>query len=520
MRVIKGKSPGGKIRFRRGVGLALARDSETGDPSLPASPGITRKEWNPDILNRLKSCKKVRIAQLRVGWSQLEFGLGNYVGGDWDKLDQWLDDTNFSEADGGPKDISVLINTKLFHQNWNIVPNYMLPYHATNNPTGDPGGATYSGGQADYPATPGFVAGRVLRFDNVNVQARLTALANEIGRRYKNNPRIHIVGVPESSYGQEPSGFADADAVEAFYQLHFAGVKVFLQALRTALPQTIIRAICNYERRTMSTWIPALATGGSAIAGLALGNPNSAHSEPGLGINTPYKGFFQHIKDLDGIVIKIAEMQRPEMGFDNLDNRIRPASTWGALTLGDRGDGYLQLRGFGDHGLAIGNTVDTIDAGGGIQLTGSGAGGFPAGYLDVISVDSAKNVTVVNRAAWSGGLAAGDLRFSHVASRGLTSPASAVRLAQAGGYPYDSYGFTYDPGLPGDYTGYVPSKKQLFDFVVEDLGAHYIMITFDQNVNTRSGLANDEDFFRYIDAMAGNHTFGGGLSQTIPSNIT
>lgn len=172
---------------------------------------------------------------------------------------------------------------------------------------------------------------------------------------------------------------------------------------------------------------------------------------------------------------------------------------------------------------ADGNTVlygTATPPGAGIQLTGSGAGNFPAGYLDVISVDSAKNVSVVNRAAWSGGLAAGDLRFSHVASRGLTSPASAVRLAQAGGYPYDSYGFTYDPGLSGDYTGYVPSKKQLFDFVVEDLGAHYIMITFDQNVNTRSGLANDEDFFRYIDAMAGNHTFGGGLSQTIPSNIT
>lgn len=381
---------------------------------------------------------------------------------------------------------------------------------------------TYSGGEADYPATPGFVAGRVLRFDNANVVARFTALANEIGRRYRDNPRVHIVGFPESSYGQRPTGLTDPE-VDQLYEDHFDGVTACLLALRNAMPRTIVRAVFNYERSTMSTWVPSVV---AAIIALGLGGPNGAQSEPGLGVNLPYPGEFQHLKTQDGVIIKIIELQRPEMDYDNLDNRKRPASTWGTLTLHDKGDGFLQIRGSGIHGMTAGDTVDTSAAGAGIQLTGSGAGGFPAGYLNIVSVDSDKDVTVVNRAAWTtgGALAAGALRFSHVASRGLTSPAAAVRLAQAGGYPYGADGlgntFTYDPGITGDSTGYAPSKKQLIDFCVRELGAHYIMITYDTDINTRSGLPNDKDFARYLNSMEGNHTFGGGLVTTRPSNVT
>jgi len=201
MRMLKGRSPGNRVRFRPGFGLAVARTTETGDPTGWGTPF--------PVFDLLKSCKKLRIVQFRVSWTQLEASdtPGLYNGSDWDKIDQYLDDVNFSMADGGPRDVSILLNTKLFGQvaSWHVVPDYMRAYDAVDNPDGDPGGATYSGGEAQYDATPGFVEGKVLRFDNANVQARFTALANEIGRRYKDNPRVHIIGFPESSYGQDPA---------------------------------------------------------------------------------------------------------------------------------------------------------------------------------------------------------------------------------------------------------------------------------------------------------------------------
>lgn len=492
MRIIKGRPPNNKVRFRPSIGLAVARSTETGDPVNWAT-----------ILTELKTCKKIRLVQFRLGWTQLESALGTYgTGGDWAKLEQWLDDLDFSMVDGGPRDVSIFFNTKLFHQSWNIVPSYMLD--------GLDGLGPYGGGQNNYPAVPGFVAGRVLRFDKAAVRTRFTALANEFARRYKDNPRVHIVGFPESSYGGTPDLPVDEN-------VHFSGVTTCLTALKTAMPTTLVRAVFNHPKDIMATWFPAMVL---ANAAHLVGGPNSAQSEPGLGINSPDKGEFQHLKDIAGNVGVIMEFQRPEMEYDNLDNRKRPASTWlGTMTFANNG-GNLQLVGSGAHGIPIDNTVDTVDASAGIQLTGA-AGGFPAGYLNILSVDTANAITVTNRSAWTtgGALAAGALAFTHVASRGLTSPASVVRLAQAGGYPFGS-GFTYDPGITGNSTGYVPSKKQLFDFVVQELSSNYVMVTYDQNVNTRSGLNNFDDFIQYINSMEGNHTFGGGLVTTRPTNIT
>lgn len=574
MKIIKGRSPGNKIRFRPGFGLAVSRVTETGDPIEGSST------WNPTILNLLKSCKRLRIVQFRVGWSQLETTLGTYgTGGDWAKIDQYLNDTNFPEADGGPKDVSILLNTKLFHQSWNIVPAYMLD---------DPTTGTYNGGQEDYPATPGFVAGRVLRFDNANVQARFTALANEIGRRYKDNPRVHIIGFPESSYGQDPSYLTPAELVTRF-TAHFAGVRTCLAALKTALPSTLIRAVFNYPRDYMDTWVPQVVADGLTLGG----GPNAAQDENGLSINpNPNIGEFQHLKKRDGVMGKIMEIQRPEMGYSNLPNRKRPASTWGAITVADNAT-KLQWQGAGAHGMTAGETVDTSAAGAGIEIKNA-VNNVPLGYYDILSVDSANNLSVTNRAALTcaatasiaaltmtvtavpagkriflgatisgtgvtaatitafvtgtGGtgtytisvsqtvasttittsLAAGALTYARANASVLGSPAAQVELAPAGGYPYGtadggagetSVSFTYDPGTSGDSTGYVPSKKQLIDFCVTELNCNYIMITYDTDVNTRSGLPNDDDFVRYLNSMVGNHTFGGGLVTTRPTNV-
>lgn len=506
----KGKEVSRKFRFKPAFGLALTRDNVHLTPGVAVDP----TGWST-VLTLLPTCRKIHIVQFRLDWINLETAFGVYDGVDWAKMDELISELEFSPANGGHRKVSIMFNTKLFHRLWNNVPNYMLPYHVTNNPDGDPGGVTYSGGQADYDAQPGFSEGRVIRFDNANVVARFTALANEFGRRYADNPRVHIVGFPESSYGQAPGGLT-AGEVDDLYLAHFAGVKSCLQALRTALPRTLLRAVFNYERSTMSTWIPDVTSGGSPISGLALGGPNAAQDEPGLGINLPYKGEFEHLKDLEGTVVKIMEIQRPEMDYSSLDNRKKPASTWGTLTFANNG-GFLQIVGTGAHGMTAGDTVDAFDATAGIQNTA--AGNFPAGYLNIKSIDSNFAVTVTNRAAWTGPpLAAGALTFADVASRSLTSPAAGIKFAPAGGYPFGS-GFTYDPGITGDSTGYSPSKKQLVDFCVQELGCHYIMFTYDTATNIRSGLENTDDFIRYLNSMVGKNTISGGLVQTRPTNL-
>ena len=79
MRILKGRSPGNKIRFRPGFGLAVARTQIDNDPT----------DWDNAKL-RLKSCKKISIVQLRVSWPALEDANtpGLYNGGDWPKIDQ------------------------------------------------------------------------------------------------------------------------------------------------------------------------------------------------------------------------------------------------------------------------------------------------------------------------------------------------------------------------------------------------------------------------------------------------
>lgn len=151
-----------------------------------------------------------------------------------------------------------------------------------------------------------------------------------------------------------------------------------------------------------------------------------------------------------------------------------------------------------------------------ITAFGTGAGGTGTYTVSVSQTVASTTITT--------SLAARSLTYARAVASGLGSPAAQVSLAPAGGYPYgtDPLGnvFSYDPGITGDSMGYVPSKKHLIDFCVTELKCRYIMITYDTEVNTRSGLPNDEDFVRYLNSMEGKHTFGGGLVLTRPSNVT
>ena len=556
--IVKGKEVSRKRRWKPCFCLAVSRPN----------PGDTPTGWTT-ALTMMQSCRKIHMVQFRVDWQNLESTLGIYDGSDWGKIDQYLSDINFSEANGGQRVASILINIKRFDSAneadpvYDIVPAYMKD---------DPLTGTYNGGQNEYPDQTGFESGRVLCFDNVNVRARFTALANEFGRRYANNPQVHMTGFPEPSYGAVPSRTVNETT-------HFEGVLAGLNALRDAMPFTQVRCVFNYPRDIMADWIPL------AVAdGITLGGSNTLQDENGLGINTaPNIGEYQHIQAHDGTIGICMEFQKPDFEFSNHPNRIDPATTWGALTVANNG-GSVQLQGTGVHGLANGEVVNTTaaDPPAAIQVT-TATNNWPAAYYDIVSVDSTLNMTVTNRSALTaavtasitaftmtvtsvpagsriflgatisgtgvtaatitafvtgaGGtgtytisvsqtvasrtittsLAAASLTHARAVASGLGDPSAGLSIAPAGGYPLGS-GFTYDPN-GNTYTGYVPSKKQIIDFAVTDLFINYAMITYNTDINTRSGRNNNDDWVAYLNSMVGNNTISGGLITARPANL-
>lgn len=561
--VVKGKEVSRKRRWRPCFVLAVSRPN----------PGDAPTGW-ATALTMMQSCRKIHMVQFRVDWQNLESTLGVYNGSDWAKIDQYLSDINFSEDNGGQRVASIIINIKRFDSANEADPVYdIVPAYMKDNPTS----GTYNGGQNEYPDQTGFESGRVLCFDNVNVQARVTALANEFGRRYANDPRVHMIGFPEPSYGAIPSRTVNETT-------HFGGVLAGLNALRAAMPYTQVRCVFNYPRDIMKDWVPL-----AVASGITLGGSNTLQDENGLGINTsPNIGEYQHLQAHHLAVGVCMEFQKPDFEFSNHPNRIDPATTWGALAVADNG-GSVQLQGTGLHGLASGETANTTaaDPAAAIQVT-TATNNWPAAYYDIVSVNSTLNMTVTNRSALTaattasialttmtvtavpvgsriflgatisaantgtndvtpatitaqltgtGGstgtytvsvsqsvtsrtittsLAAGALTHARAVASGLGDPSAGLSIAPAGGYPLGS-GFTYDNG--NTYTGYVPTKKQIIDFAVTDLFINYAIITYNTDINTRSGRSNNDDWVSYLNSMVGNNTISGGLITTRPTNL-
>lgn len=493
MKVLKGIPVGGRRRLNPCYMIALQKLTPTSTP-IGYAEAIQMLKDNP-ILSGL---------QIRYGWVELEAGLGDYIDASlssWAEIQSHLDDLNLPAHQGGPRKLSIIFDVKRFDQNYDLVPSYMR----------DGVNGTYEDGQFDYPSSGGFAAGRNLKFQNANVRARLNSLLAEFGRRFAKEPRIELIGFPEATPGSAPTVYTAYNEAA-----HLAGVLECLVALKNAMPYTIVRQICNYSRPGMNTFVPNLVNAGIP----AYGNPDAVMDEIGLGINTPYNGIYQWHQTYgpkgSNSVCIIGEVQAANYAYTSLTRILQPASAWGTLTLADNA-GALQLQGSGGHGVAVGNVVDTINAGAAIWVQ-TAAGGFPAGaYLDILSIDSANNISVTNRAPWtSPAISARGLNYATATSAGLTSPAAGVRMTSTG-YPLGS-GFTYQPRATS-YTGFVPSIEEIVGFLQADIKPTHLIFTYSTTVNSRTGIRNIDAAINYLNSFNGRHSIHGDLWTTRSANM-
>lgn len=483
----KGKNVDNRPHFRPCYGVAMSRYA--GPTSIPTG-------WSDLFSTILPNYTAIRLVQKRYNWSCLETSLGVYNGSHWDEIDADLAALRLPANQGGTRLLSILIESKIFDQTNHVVPAFMRD------------GLTdfYGGGEFDYTAIPGFANGRIIRFDNINVLNRAKLLAAEFGRRYKDELQIEFITFPETT----PGGTTIIPYNEA---VHLAASLELLTAFKVAMPNHMIRQIFNYSRLEMNTHVPNMVNAGIH----ALGGPDSIMDENGLIHNIPYKGEYEWLKFYRDQIVIVMEVQRANNPFTNLGYRIKPASTWGTLTLADNGSGGLQLRGAGIHGLTVGITTDTTSAGttlgtqGGFYIT-TVTGNFPVGYYNISSIDSANNLTIVNRAALpaSGAapeIAAGALLFSDVAVRSLSDPWLGIDEAPVGGYPLGD-GFTYN-AKEQTYTGFVPVPADTMGFLEEDIKPSHVIITYlPQYTHSLTGRTYWDNWLDYLKSieLSGNIT--------------
>ena len=471
MRILRGMPVDGKRRFNPTFLLALNKHTPTSTPI-----GYS------ESLNLLKTNPMLGGLQIRYTWQEFETAFGVYNGSSWTEIQNHLDALNMPASEGGARKLSILLEAKRFDQLYDVVPAYMK----------DGVNGFYEDGQFDFPSLGSAVEGRNIKWQNVNVRARFDALMVEFGRRFGMEQRIELIGFPEAIPNATPTDYPGYNE-----DAHLAGILDGLVSIKNSMPFTIVRQLCNYNRPGMSIFIPNLVAAGIS----AFGGPDTYMDEPGLGINTPYLGIYQHMQ-LQGPITNnnvaiISEIQKNDFSHTTSQRYLKPNIAWGTITLTDNA-GKLQLTGTGLHGMSVGNTVDTVDAAVGIEIKTS-TGGFPASPLAILSVDSPNAMSVTNRAAWSSPvMPANTLNYATAMAAGLTSPAAGIRYISTG-YPLGS-GFTYDPRTD-DATGFVPMIFEHFGWFLADIKPTHVLFTYNLDINTRTGISNLTASLNYLNSI-------------------
>lgn len=301
--------------------LCAKKSSEPIPPSDPAvgwHPGIhifpsynstnniiPSGQWT-NIKAELAAFKAFRGVQLRFHWPNCEIAKDVY---DFSLLEDYLKEIAQVSSGASRKYGFAMVHIRHSATGgppvaMDMVPAYMRPYDATNNPTGDPGGATYGGGQwyfaSENPLVPG-AGGKLICWWNPNVRARAAKFAEALGAyldnylalekdsitiKYKVLEGITIsesaTGAPHPTVPQ-PAGVTFPTYWEEKY---FEGYYLFEVALRAAFKRTIVGAFTNFSREAIAVMIDggAFYPGGPTHQGMkaigcAIGNPNTLADE-------------------------------------------------------------------------------------------------------------------------------------------------------------------------------------------------------------------------------------------------
>lgn len=274
-----------------------------------------------------------RGLQERYTWRNLESAFGNYSAGfaDIDAKLADLDDTN--------KRLVVFLEHKSIdtvdrNNAADVVPDYAKT-------------STYEFGQlltdSNNPNNAPNAGGKIVKMFNANIRNRLAVLAAAYGARYNGHPNFEGIGIIE---GAVPTllGTSGVDYPADADDQYAIGFYKWLQALKTAFPNTMVYQFCNYLRPTIRTMINGgtFGTGvtsytvpGLAQDAIAIGCPNVLINEYGLGgvditknpttPQPPEVGIFNHFRSNAGVVPIMPSWQRP----DFIKTTLKVSSTAG-----------------------------------------------------------------------------------------------------------------------------------------------------------------------------------------------
>lgn len=270
---------------------------------------IPSGQWN-SIKTELSDFDCFNGVQLRIHWALCETSEGVY---DFTSLKNYLTEMGLIGSGATRKRGFIMIHIRHSAPStvqkpttpedaMDMVPKYMRPYHATNNPTGDPGGATYGGGQwyfeSENANVPGS-GGKLICWWNANVRAKAALFAQALGEELNNylvpdalgNDYCPLEGITisESATGAPHPTFPQPAGVTFgtnWEEKYFEGYYLFETNLLAAFPNRIVGAFTNFTRQAIEVMIDGgeFYTGGTTYPGMrsigcAIGNPNTLPDE-------------------------------------------------------------------------------------------------------------------------------------------------------------------------------------------------------------------------------------------------
>lgn len=216
------------------------------------NPGKDSSYYMNKVYTELNNKPALRGVTIRYKWPELEPKEGVY---DFSSIDHHL-----AELTKRKKRLIILLETKSFDPDFDLVPNYLRT-------------PAYAGGEFAFSSSGSkTIKGYNIKLWNQQVHDRLAALVRVLGNRYNSKANFEGFGLTETAMGQPMTPISDGQVDEYYNNLLSIN-----RVARNNFPNTMTFQFTNYPRQVVAPFVNQLkATGG------ALGCPDVFIDEPGL----------------------------------------------------------------------------------------------------------------------------------------------------------------------------------------------------------------------------------------------
>ncbi len=272
---------------------------------LWAATSTVYKKWHPGFYIQVGAMDKEGVTEDKI----FPRFRGVQVTYKWNELEPTKDQFDFSVID---KDLEFLskhgkqlvlqIQTKAFGGSGSFIPSYLSD--------AEYGISTFKVKQNSFHPV----------MWNPLVVERLKALYVELGKRYDLHPNVEIVNLPETAPSIEQ---AEMKRTGYSVEKYAESLKINMQNLKNAFPNTVVIQFLNYPTSAISTLAAYMKGNGIGLGGPDITPYNRTMTDPSTGIYRLYP-------DLTGTVPTGAAVQNPDYTWkrssstpkDTIENEI------------------------------------------------------------------------------------------------------------------------------------------------------------------------------------------------------